>query len=133
MGTPSGLFTLEVRGDGDLTGLFFTEFGKRFPFATCLDRTDRANKSRGNEVKLGRLAHASDTFRSSTSAIEDNLRNASRADITVRFLKIGRKENVAVFNMKSSQTMSFDLEDARSFDQRVGFVSQILRAVASAN
>jgi len=132
MPKPSDRFTLEVVGSGDLTGMFFTEFRKRFPFAVCFDRTDPSNRSRLNEAKLGMLPNAMPDLRASVPDIATDLIHPQRADITVRFLRTNKIENIAVFCRGSSRTFVFDLTHPRSLSQLVGLVSEILQAVGRA-
>ncbi|MEO8649009.1 MAG: hypothetical protein ABI539_07575 [Acidobacteriota bacterium] len=133
MHKPSEKFTVEVTGDGDLTGMFFTELSVRFPFAKVFDRTDSTNKTRRAEARLGKTLFASPEFRALASEIDANLKNPSRTDITVKFMKMGKNENVMVIDKQSSRILHFDLTATSSLTQVISFVQQIVQAVGQAH
>ena len=128
----SDSFSVEVVGNGALTGMFFTEFCKRYRSAVCFDRTDPTNQARQNEADFGELPEASPHARAMSLLTQVDLALPQRADITVRFLKMGKMENVAVFCSKSSRTFVFDLSHPRSINQLVGYVLQVVHAVGNA-
>lgn len=133
MHAPSDKFTVAVTGDGDLTGVFFTELCTRFPLAKVFDRTDATNKARRAEARRGKSIYASSEFRSSALVMEANLNNPPPTDITVRFMKTGKNENVMVADKQSSRILNFDLSVIRSLNQVVSNVLQIVNAVGLAH
>ncbi len=123
-------FSMDVKGAGQLLGMFITEAGTYFPNATIYDHSNHTNVARGRENVLGRyrLLRRGGGQRRTARRLNRNLAKPTSTDVSVIFSSVGTSEQVTVKSRTRQNTLSHNLAGGNMVATN-NFIQQVLRTV----
>lgn len=140
-------FSMEIKGAGDLLGMFITEAQRFFPNATIYDRSNTTNQARVNEAVLGLRGHLHPSQQPATERLINNLSGRTAAfgigrsqlaarnkhdpfatEVTITFSVIGTIQKVSIKSGHRQQLLQYNMTGA-TVPATNQFIQKVLRTV----